>query len=163
MSFAYQSAAKAYAAIGLETGVTSASPHQLICMLFEGAVVSISQAKQHLIGKDLGAKGMAVSRAVQIIEEGLKASLDLRVGGDLARQLWQLYEYMSRRLLLASLNNEATGMDEVLRILGDLKEAWESIDPGSSNAQDAHILPLTKMPGNAATPRPAIPSARNRG
>ena len=155
MSFANLSAAKAYATIGLETGVPSAEPHQLICMLFEGALVAISQARQHMVAKNLPAKGLAVSKAVQIIEEGLKASLDLRAGADLARQLWQLYEYMSRRLLLASLNNEISGMDEVLRILGDLKEAWESIDPRTSNAQNAMVLPMAK---------PAAPSgARYRG
>lgn len=162
MSFAYQSAARAYASIGLETAVPSAEPHQLICMLYEGALVSISQAKQHLMKKDIPAKGMAVSKAVQIIEEGLKASLDLRAGADLARQLWQLYEYMSRRLLLASLNNEVAGMDEVLRILGDLKEAWESIDPRAAGAQNATVLPLPKTPGHAPG-HGSLPAARNRG
>jgi flagellar protein FliS len=163
MSFANLSAAKAYATIGLETGVPSAEPHQLICMLFEGALLSVAQAKQHLVAKNLPAKGLAVSRAVQIIEEGLKASLDLRAGGDLARNLWQLYEYMSRRLLLASLNSEVSGMDEVLRILGDLKEAWESIDPRSANAQNATVLPLPKTAVAASHSGAAAPSSRNRG
>ena len=145
MSFSYPSAARAYANIGLETGVFSADPHQLICMLYEGALITIAQAKQYLLAKNIPAKGQSVSKAVQIIEEGLKASLDLRSGGDMARQLWQLYEYMSRRLLLASLNNDTAGIDEVLRILGDLKEAWESIDPKTVNAQNATVLPLKKL------------------
>ena len=151
MSFSYPSAARAYANIGLETGVSSAEPHQLICMLYEGALIAIAQARKYLLEKNIPAKGQSISKAVQIIEEGLKASLDLRSGGDLARQLWQLYEYMSRRLLLASLNNDTGGMDEVLRILGDLKEAWESIDPKAVNAQNATVLPLTRTSAQVGT------------
>jgi flagellar protein FliS len=147
MSFTYQSAARAYANIGLETGVPTAEPHQLICMLYEGALVAIAQSKRHMQNKDIPAKGMAVSKAVQIIEEGLKASLDLRAGGDLARQLWQLYEYTSRRLLLSSLNNDTSGIDEVQRILADLKEAWESIDPKAPVAKGATVLPLHPAKG----------------
>lgn len=142
MSFSNQSAAKAYSNIGLETGVTAADPHQLISMLYEGALLSIVLAKKHLASQDVAAKGKSISKAVQIIEEGLKASLDVRAGGELARQLWQLYEYMSRRLLLASLNNDAKGMDEVTRLLGDLCDAWKSIDPKTAAPASATVLPI---------------------
>jgi flagellar protein FliS len=127
MSFAYQSVARAYANVGLETEVSTVDPAHLIVMLYEGALLSIARAGHHMQNRDVQRKGEAVSKAIQIIDEGLKASLEIQRGGDLARQLWQLYEYMCRRLLLASVNNEQDGFDEVTRLLSDLKEAWSSL------------------------------------
>ncbi|MDH4190149.1 MAG: flagellar export chaperone FliS [Betaproteobacteria bacterium] len=120
--------ARAYASVGLETGVLAADPHRLIDMLYEGALLSIARAQVHMAAGHIAEKGAAVSRAVQIIDEGLKASLNLEAGGGLAQQLWQLYGYMARRLLLASLRNEAAGFDEVTRLLKDLRDAWRQID-----------------------------------
>jgi flagellar protein FliS len=131
-------AAQAYAKVGLETGVSALPPHKLIAMLYEGALLAIGEARAHMqAGGDPQAKGGAISKAIQIIDEGLKASLDQRAGGTLAAQLWQLYEYMSRRLLLASLRNEVAGLDEVERLLRDIKEAWEQIEPGTGGAPAA--------------------------
>jgi len=131
------SAAKAYARIGMETGVASASPHQLIAMLYDGAILSISQAQQHLHQKNLRGKGECISRAIQIIEEGLRASLDRKVGGVIALQLDSLYEYMGQRLLLASMGNDPIAMAEINRLLTDLRDAWASL------AQRQEQLPAT--------------------
>jgi len=132
MNIYYLHGARAYASVGLETGVETGDPHRLIAMLFDGALVAVGRAREHMLASEVEAKGRAISKAVQIVDEGLKASLNLEVGGDLARQLWQLYEYSSRRLLLASLRNEPEGLDEVSRLLRDLKEAWSQINPQES-------------------------------
>ena len=79
-------ALRAYESIGLETGVAGASPPQLVVMLHEGAVVAIRAARQHLQQGDIAAKGRAISKAISIIDGGLRASLDPKVGGPLGRQ-----------------------------------------------------------------------------
>ncbi|HSQ05994.1 MAG TPA: flagellar export chaperone FliS [Burkholderiales bacterium] len=117
----------AYAKVGVESGVSAASPHRLILMLLEGAMVAIGDAKRHLLQRNIAAKGMAISKAIMIIDDGLRVSVDLQHGGELAQNLYALYEYMSRRLLLASARNDIAIMDEVKRLLGEIKEAWESI------------------------------------
>jgi flagellar secretion chaperone FliS len=117
----------AYASVAVETGVASADPHGLIVLLYEGAIATVKKARIALDAGDIPAKGAAVSRAIQIIQEGLIISLDDKVGGDLALQLRALYEDLARRLLAANLRNEAAGFDEVVVLLEDLKSAWESI------------------------------------
>lgn len=123
-----RSALSAYSQVGVETGVEGATPHQLISMLYEGAITAISAAKIHMLRKEVGRKGEAISKAIAIIEEGLKLSLDEKAGGDLARNLKDLYDYMSNRLLMANIKNEVAGLDEVGGLLADLKTAWEAIE-----------------------------------
>lgn len=120
-------AARAYSQVGLETGVSGADPHRLILMLYDGALLALRQAQGHLRARNVAAKGQSVSKAIQIIEEGLRLSLDRRVGGAIAAQLDDLYEYMCRRLLLASAANDPAGFEEVSRLLASLREAWAAI------------------------------------
>lgn len=126
--FSSATAVRAYANVGLETGVNSAHPHRLIAMLFEGALLALARARQSMMAKDIATRGSAISKAIQIIEEGLKASL-VDNGGDLASNLHALYEYMGRRLLFASLKNDLGAVNEVSRLLTELKDAWNAIDP----------------------------------
>jgi flagellar protein FliS len=123
--------ANAYAKVGVETGVLTADPHKLILMLFDGAILSIATAAASMESKDIPAKGMAVSKAIEIILNGLKASLDEEAGGELAGRLAALYEYMSERLLYANLHNSRAALDEVTGLLHSLREAWEGIAPGT--------------------------------
>ncbi len=120
-----------YAAVKAETDVACADPHQLVLMLFEAALAAVHRASERMRVRDMATKGTAVSKAIQIIEEGLMASLDMQAGGALAERLRGLYQYMTRRLLFASVKNDPTGLDEVAKLLGDLKEAWAAIPPGN--------------------------------
>lgn len=122
----YGSAA-AYESVGRETGVTSADPHQLIVMLFDGALLCVAAAEQHMRNKQIAAKGENISKAISIIANGLKASLNIEVGGELAQRLSALYEYMCQRLLQANLHNDGGALQEVHKLLGELKGAWEQI------------------------------------
>ena len=119
--------AAAYSKVGVETGVSSADPHQLIIMLFDGALLSVSSASLAMQRGDIAAKGQAVSRAIDIVTNGLKASLDFDVGGELAQRLGALYDYMCARLVHANLKNEKPALEEVSRLLSELKGAWEQI------------------------------------
>lgn len=128
------SAIKAYAKVEVESGVTVADPHKLISMLYQGALLAIANAKNAMLRKDIPAKGAAISKAIAIIDEGLNASLDKNVEGGLAQNLSALYGYMCTRLLAANLKNDAAALDEVTRLLNDLKGAWDAIRPSATAA-----------------------------
>ena len=147
-------ASKAYAKIGVESGVSAADPHKLISMLYQGALLAIANAKNGMMRKDVAIKGTAISKATMIIDDGLNASLDKGVGGELASNLSSLYDYMIARLVVANLNNDMAALDEVARLLNDLKSAWDSIRPDTAtpassvqqtNVQ-ASVNPVTQQP-----------------
>lgn len=138
-------AIKAYAKVGVESGVSAADPHKLIAMLYQGALLAIANAKSSILRKDIPAKGAAISKAIAIIDEGLNASLDKRVGGDLAQNLSSLYEYMCMRLIVANLKNDMAALDEVARLLNDLKGAWESIRQPAAASVAAAPQPVADM------------------
>lgn len=122
-------AINAYKKIGVESKVIGADPHQLTSMLFHGALERIANAKNEMNRKDIAAKGQSISKAIGIIGEGLHASLDKKVGGELAQNLSALYDYMVRRLIEANLKNDVAILDEVSGLLGGLAESWDSIRP----------------------------------
>ena len=119
----------AYAKVGLETGVASASPHKLIVMLYDGALVAILSGITNMKAGNVAAKGAAISKAINIVDNGLRAALDKKVGGDIAENLDALYEYISARLLKANLSNDPAILEEVHALLADLRDAWNAIDP----------------------------------
>lgn len=118
-----------YKNVGLESGVAAANPHKLILMLYQGALLAISSAKNQMLRKQIAAKGLSVSKAIKIIDEGLKACLDVEAGGEIGKNLNDLYDYMNQRLLIANLKNDTAILDEVSGLLNELKGAWESIRP----------------------------------
>lgn len=121
------SPSQAYARVGVETGVMAANPHKLILMLFDGALLSIATALHALAEGNIATKGESVSKAINIIANGLKASLDFAAGGDLAPRLAALYDYICDRLLFANLRNDKAAFEEATRLLMDLRGAWEEI------------------------------------
>jgi len=139
-----QSGVNAYAKVGIETGVTSASPHKLIVMLFDGALVSVTTAIMHMKAGKIAEKGAAISKAIMIIDSGLRAALDKKAGGEIAEGLDALYEYMGARLLQANLKNQVDILEEVQRLLTELRGAWNAIG-GTPAATGA-------APGKPTTP-----------
>jgi len=122
-----QRGVQAYAKVGLESSAVAASPHELIVMLFDGALAAIHGARHHMKAHKIAEKGVAISRAIEIINDGLRASLDKKAGGEIAVSLDSLYQYMTSRLLQANLNNALEILDEVHGLLADLRDAWLSI------------------------------------
>ncbi len=133
---ASQAFARAYVRVGVETGVDAATPHQLVTMLFDGCVEAIAQARSALQRGEIAAKCAAITRAVRIVDEGLKASLDLKGGGKLAADLQSLYAYLSVRLTEANLHNDGAALDECEALLEPVRSAWTAIAPGGSRAAD---------------------------
>jgi len=137
--------ASAYATLGVETGVGFASPHRLIVMLFDGALAQISTGLNEMRSGNVAAKGRAISRAITIVGEGLRASLNKDVGGEIAQSLDALYVYIEGRMLQGNLHNEPEHLLEAQRLLTELRDAWLQIDPDKAQA---------------AAPAPATPAAR---
>ena len=129
-----RSPAETYAKISVDVAVETSDPHRLILMLFDAAIAAISLARIHMLAEEIPQKGAAISKAINLITNGLAASLDKEAGGDLAERLAALYEYMSQRLLFANLKNSVAALDEVSELLGSLREAWAQIAPGEQAA-----------------------------
>lgn len=151
-----KSGASAYAKVGVETGVISASPHKLISMLFEGADVAIAGAIAQMNAGDVATKGALISKAINIIDNGLCVSLDMEAGGEIAANLSALYQYMVRRLLEGNLKNQAEPLEEVRKLLADLKGAWDAIGAGAAAPEQAPAPTLAaRSPYDALVPKSA--------
>ena len=133
-----KSGTQAYAQVGVESAVLSASPHQLVVLLFDGALSAMKKAAILIDQGDIPGKGQALSKAVNIITNGLRAGLNHDVGGDLASNLDSLYDYMTRRLLHANLPNDLAAIDEVMTLLTNIADAWKEIGPNNQNARDTY-------------------------
>jgi len=137
----------AYNQVSLETSVQDADPHKLIAMLFDGALLAITKAKNEIALQQTAAKGKSISHAIAIIGEGLNASLDKNVGGKLAQDLSALYDYMVHRLVTANLHNDTDILDEVKKLLTELRDAWNSIRTEVVNSAPAPADPHTYARG----------------
>ena len=102
-------------------------------MLFDGAKTAIAMARHHMANNDISAKGQAISKAINIVDNGLKASLDPDAGGmagaELVADLSAFYDYVTQRLLFANLRNDPALLDEADRLLDNISSAWREIDP----------------------------------
>ena len=118
---------KAYAKIGVESAVMSASQQQLVVMLFDGALSALIRARLFMLDGNIEGKGNSISKAINIIEAGLKEGLTENRGDELADNLLDLYNYMTRRLLHANLNNDVTAVEEVEGLLRNIADAWKEV------------------------------------
>jgi len=98
-------------------------------MLFDGALVAIALGQKYMKLGDIKNKGESITKAILIIESGLRASLNKDVGGEIALNLDALYDYMSRRLFSANVENSQEMLSEVHGLLTELRGAWETIGP----------------------------------
>lgn len=131
-----RSGTQAYAQVSVESGVMSASPHQLIVMLFDGALSALLRARILMNQGNIAGKGQAISKAINIIDNGLKNGLNHEQGGEIADNLAALYDYMKRRLMQANLHNDIAAIDEVTGLLENIADAWRQIGPNYQPAQD---------------------------
>lgn len=121
----YSQGAKQYQSINNETGIMDADPHRLIQLLIDGALARIAKAKgciEHGLVED---RNNTINSAIAIIG-GLRDSLNMEAG-EVAMTLERLYDYMEHRLFQANVNNDAAALDEVGRLLGEIKTAWDGI------------------------------------
>jgi flagellar secretion chaperone FliS len=129
-----RNASHAYHQVCMETSVSSASPHQLIAMLFEGLSDALARARGALQAGRIADKGHAIGHAVRIVEEGLRSSLNLTDGGAVAADLNRLYGYVALRLTHANLHNDAAALQECADLIEPVKAAWLAIEPARASA-----------------------------
>lgn len=120
-------AASAYRRISAETSVQGATPHQLVGLLYDALLQSIATARGAMARGDIEAKGAAVTKAVRIIEEGLKAGLNLKDGGEIAGNLHRMYGYAVMRLTQAHARNDVAALTEVAQLIEPVADAWKRI------------------------------------
>lgn len=119
--------AQMYHQVGVETGAATASPHALTLMLFDGFVAAVKHARQAMSEGRTQDKGRHIGHAARIVDEGLKAALNLQAGGELAMNLRDLYDYAQVRLMHANLRNDDPALAEVLALIEPVREAWVAI------------------------------------
>ncbi len=124
-----------YQKVEYDANIESASPHQLVALLFQGAEQAIALARVHMENGNLADKGLSISKAIDIINLGLKASLDIEAGGEIAQNLAALYDYMVRRLISANIKNQPAILDEVSGLLGEISSAWGEAAKIASSSQ----------------------------
>ena len=128
---------QAYEKIEVESAVMSASQQQLVIMLFDGALSALVRARLFLQDGNIPAKGLAISKAINIIENGLKVGLVESNGDELTQNLIALYAYMVRRLLHANVNNDASAIEEVETLLRNIADGWKEVAGTPQLMQDA--------------------------
>lgn len=126
--FAHNRRMAAYRSTLAHGGVANADPHALVQMLLDAAMDRMTAARGCIERGELAGKAQLLHSCVILLAE-LRGSLDLSRGGDLARNLRDLYEYMTHRLLTANVRSDAACVTEVLNLLGEIRSAWVAIGP----------------------------------
>lgn len=127
-----------------QSSVAEADPHRLIQMLLAGALERLATAKGHIQRKEFLKKGQVIGRAIQIIG-ALQSSLNMDEGGEIAFNLFRLYDYMLRKLAEANAENSAEKVEEVINLIKEIKEGWDGIrsefeqNNGTAVAPEQHI------------------------
>jgi flagellar protein FliS len=115
-----------YGKVATESEAAYANPHRLVQMLMEGVLDKVATAKGCIERNDLEGKGRQITWAMSIIN-GLRTSLDMETGGAIAVNLDDLYDYMVRRLIDASAQNDAGALSEVIDLMLEIKGAWDAM------------------------------------
>ncbi|CAH12442.1 TPA: flagellar export chaperone FliS [Legionella pneumophila] len=128
----YSQISSQYKAIELQTRIETASPHELIDLLLQGARSHIATAQGNIQRNQIKEKGEHISKAISIIE-GLKMSLNHDKGGEIAENLLQLYDYVQQILLKANLKNDEDLLAQSNMLLAEVHQAWQAINSNAGN------------------------------
>jgi flagellar protein FliS len=123
----YQHILNQYKSIELQSRIDTASPHELIELLLQGARTHIATAQGNIQRKQIKEKGEHIGKALSIIE-GLKSSINQEQGGEIALNLLKLYDYIQHLLLKANLKNDENLLAESNLLLAEVHQAWQSIN-----------------------------------
>ncbi|MCZ4711934.1 flagellar export chaperone FliS [Legionella pneumophila] len=128
----YSQISSQYKAIELQTRIETASPHELIDLLLQGARSHIATAHGNIQRNQIKEKGEHIGKAISIIE-GLKMSLNHDKGGEIAENLLQLYDYIQQILLKANLKNDEDLLAQSNMLLAEVHQAWQAINSNAGN------------------------------
>ncbi len=115
-----------YGDVKVTTGVAGADNIQLIQMLFDGLIESLATAKGHIERGSISEKSKSLARAGRIVV-GLQGALDFEKGGDIARNLNDLYSYVTRRLFHVNAHNDLEALQEVHNLMNEIRGAWQVV------------------------------------
>ncbi|HHI93307.1 MAG TPA: flagellar export chaperone FliS [Gammaproteobacteria bacterium] len=124
-----KTAVSAYQTVQIDAAVLGASPHELIGKLLARAMEAIAEAKEQIQTKDISGKSQNIKIATSIISDGLRSSLNMEAGGEIAANLDGLYDYMLRQLMKAHAENNTAILDEIVTLLQEIKSGWDGIKP----------------------------------
>jgi flagellar protein FliS len=133
-------AASAYASVSLESRANASGGVDLVILLIEGILDRIKLARLAIGQRDIAQKVKHLNKALEIISEGLRAHLDVAAGGEIARNLDDLYAYCSVRLLHANARNDVAALDEICSLFSPLLSAWVAIRSGSDGSAAVQTL-----------------------
>ncbi|MCC5853791.1 MAG: flagellar export chaperone FliS [Alkalimonas sp.] len=117
---------KAYKSVGVKDDLAVADPHRVIQLLMQGALENMAKAKGCMERKDYAGKSATISKSMSIIS-ALQGSLDMELGGEISENLWSLYDFMVNHLILASRENNAAKVADVMELMLSIKTAWDQI------------------------------------
>jgi flagellar secretion chaperone FliS len=124
--YSQASSIAAYKSVATHGAAQEADPHQLICMLMDGALDRLVSARGCIERREFTQKAALLHRVGAIVDE-LRSSLDQSVGGDVPANLDRLYDYIMRRVLQANLDNDLAAVDEAARLFREIRGAWVAI------------------------------------
>lgn len=120
-----------YRAVDLQVRACSASPHELVLVLFDGLLDELNRARGHIEARDYELKGKSLEKCMNILN-ALNSTLDYEQGGELVQDLSRLYDYCLHRLVEVSVSLSIAGLDEVAHLLGQMRDGWEGVHAAQS-------------------------------
>jgi flagellar protein FliS len=130
-------AINAYKKGSLKQDVASADPHRLTLMLMQGAIDKLAYAKGCMSRDDLKGRSDNISKTTAIFIN-LRDTLNIKVGGDFAQNLYKLYNYMIDKLTEVNIDNGIAIIDEVISLFGPIRDAWATISEQAK--QEAYAM-----------------------
>ncbi|HET9371597.1 MAG TPA: flagellar export chaperone FliS [Vicinamibacterales bacterium] len=109
-----------------ETQVRSSSPLELVVLLYDAAIRAGQQAREAMVKRDIATRSVSISKMMAIVGE-LQNTLDMERGGDVARELDRIYDWSTSRLVDATQKQDPAPIDEVVKVMGMLRDAWQTI------------------------------------
>lgn len=131
-----------------QASVLTADPMKLILMCYSGAISNLKKARNAYAAKDYEAKGKALQKAMDIIDE-LNASLDMNQGGQIANNLRGIYHYLTRKLTEADLKRDLKAFDDAVRMLEEIESAWKILAAEKTRTAEAQYKMVSVPYGGA--------------
>ena len=160
-SYARNAKLATYQSVSAQGAVANADPHGLVLILMDAALQRMTSARGCLERAEIVPKAKLLHSCVTLVAE-LRGSLNLNAGGELAQNLSDLYDYMIRRLLLANASNDAKCLNEVMGLLGEIRNAWAAIGPEVRGSAPQTTSAGTGRPATLGS-APAQPGIRAPG
>lgn len=155
MNRSFRQGMSAYRHVEINTRNVTQDQYELVSMMFDGVIESVTRAKGAIINPDLSTKVSEINRAMRILQEGLRTSLDLDNGGELAQNLANLYDYCVLRLTQANAQNNVEALDEVAGLIKPVADAWRQMRNTTSD-QPASDSKATNDPLAKPVAPPAV-------